>query len=405
MRSLCTAFAVLMCSAGSCVFAASCADLAKLNPPKTTVTVAQVVPAGPFTPPEGQAIAQVPEFCRVAGSIKPTDDSDIRFEVWMPATGWNGKFQGIGNGGFAGGISYGGLGQAVSKGYATASTDTGHHAIGTDASWALGHPEKIADFGYRAIHETAAKAKTIITAFYGNAPRRSYFNSCSNGGRQALMEAQRFPADYDGIIAGAPANYWTRLLSLGASDVQALQNDPASYIPPSKIPAIGAAVLAACDTQDGAADGILSDPTQCHFDPASIACKDAESDSCLTAPQVTALKKIYDGLRNGKGEKIFPGYEPGGEAGFGGWPLWITGQKPSTSLLYAFSTGYFSNIVYGDASWDFHKFNVDASLADAEKKTAGTLNAISPDVDAFRKRGGKLILYHGWADAAIPPLN
>ena len=232
---------------------ASCDSLAKLNLPNFTVKTAETVPAGSFTPPGNSALNGLPAFCRVAGMIKPSADSDIEIEVWMPSADWNGKFEGIGNGGYAGSIGYGAMAAAVIHGYATASTDTGHHAGATDATWALGHPEKVTDFGYRAIHETAEKAKAIIHGFYGEAPKRSYFSSCSNGGRQALMEAQRFPADYDGIVAGAPAYNWTHLLTTAAYNLTALLNDPASYIPAAKLPAIEAANLEACDGLDGAA--------------------------------------------------------------------------------------------------------------------------------------------------------
>src|SRR5581483_5364280 len=197
---------VLISTAFCAVYAQDCEKLANLNLPQTKITLAQSIPAGNFTPPEGKAIPGLPGFCRVTAVSEPSADSQINFEVWLPASGWNGKFQGIGNGGFAGAIDYSQLAHSVAHGYATASTNTGHTAEGTDASWALHHPEKIIDFGYRAIHNTVANAKTIIEAFYGSAPKHSYFSSCSNGGRQALMEAQRYPEDYDGIIAGAPAN-------------------------------------------------------------------------------------------------------------------------------------------------------------------------------------------------------
>ncbi len=383
----------------------SCEDLVKLSLANTSLSTAQTVPAGAYTPPDGQPIREVHAFCRVAGAIKPTADSDIQFEVWMPSSGWNGKFQGIGNGGFAGSISYAPMAGAVNQGYATASTDTGHHGGAVDATWALGHPEKIVDFGYRAIHETADKAKTIIHAFYGDAPRRSYFSSCSNGGRQALMEAQRFPADYDGIIAGAPANYWTHLLTLAIVDSQALLADHASYIPASKVPAIEAATLEACDASDGVKDSVIDNPAQCHFDPSKLLCKGPESESCLTAPQVAALQKIYDGPRDSKGQSLFPGYSVGGETGNGGWPLWITGPAPTKSLMFAFGTGFFKNMVFDDASWDFHTFSVDRDTKIADDKMAQRLNATNPDLTAFKKRGGKLIMYHGWSDAAIPPVN
>ena len=204
-----------------------------------------------------------------------------------------------------GAISQGELAAAVTAGYAAASTDTGHHASGTDASWALGHPQKSIDFGWRAIHETAEKGKAVVAAFYGEAPRHSYFNSCSNGGRQALMEAQRFPADYDGIVAGAPANAWTHLMTRALWDVQALMNDPAAYIPATKIPAIESAALAACDAIDGVKDGVIDDPTRCKFDLAVLVCKGEESDACLTAPQVEALGKILSAQRIRRAKQFF----------------------------------------------------------------------------------------------------
>jgi len=386
-------------------FGAACSDLAQLTLSATTISAAEAVPAGPFTPPGNPTIGDLPAFCRVAGVIKPSDDSNIQFEAWLPASGWNGKFEGVGNGGFAGSISYGGLAESIRHGYATASTDTGHHAGGADGAWALAHPEKMADFGYRAIHETTEKAKAIIHAFYGDAPHRSYFSSCSNGGRQALMEAQRFPADYDGIIAGAPANFWTHLLTSAITNSQALLADPASYIPASKVPAIEAATLQACDALDGVKDGVIDNPAQCHFKASKLLCSGPESDSCLTAPQVAALQTIYDGPRNSKGEQIFPGYSPGGESGPGGWPLWITGAAPTKSLMFAFGTGFFKNMVFEDAAWDFKSFNLDRDIKLVDDKTAQRFNATNPDLSAFRKRGGKLIIYHGWSDAAIPPTN
>jgi len=246
------------------------------------------------------------------------------------------------------------------------------------------------------------KAKAIIRVFYGDSPKRSYFGACSNGGRQALMEAQRFPEDYDGIIAGAPANYWTHLLTTAVWNDQATQSDPASYIPAVKIPAISAAVIAACDSQDGVADGILNDPRECRFDPAAILCKERDSDSCLTASQVTTLKKIYAGPHTGKGEKIFSGFPPGGEEGQGGWSLWVTGQPPGKSLLHAFGNGFFANMMFGNPAWDFKTFNFDVDVKLTDDKEGHTLNATDPNLKSFKTRGGKLLIYHGWSDAAIP---
>src|ERR1039457_1118829 len=233
--------------------AASCEALALVELPDTTIT-ATAIPAGDFSPPEGASIHGLPAFCRVSGVSKPSSDSNIQFEVWMPSSGWNGKLEGIGNGGFAGAIGFSEMGVAVAHGYAVAATDTGHVAGATNASWAVGHPQKVIDFGYRGIHETAAKAKALIARFYGDGPKHSYFNSCSNGGREALMEAQRYPADYDGIIAGAPAYYWTHLLTGSLWNAQAMLFDTPNYIPASKLPALEAATLAACDAVDGVKD-------------------------------------------------------------------------------------------------------------------------------------------------------
>jgi tannase/feruloyl esterase len=391
------------------VSAATCEGMAELKLPNTTITTAQSVAAGAFTPVTGSAAPykELPAFCRVAGVIKPTSDSEIKFEVWMPIANWNGKFQGIGNGGFAGSISYagaaGGLAGALQRGYATASTDTGHS--GGDASWALGHPEKIVDYGHRAIHEMTEKAKLVIKAFYGDGPKRSYFASCSNGGRQGLMEAQRYPNDYDGIIAGAPANAFSQILTGFAWNMQLLLSDPASYIPAKKLKAIEAAVLAACDARDGVTDGVLDDPTKCGFDPAVLLCKGAETDECLTEKQVAALKQIYVGPRNAKGQQIIPGFTPGGETGPGGWTGWITGAQPTAAAQFFFSTQAFKNMVYNNPNWDYKSFDLERDSKAADEKLVSVLNATDPNLKAFSARGGKLILYHGWNDAALPPVN
>lgn len=416
-----TRVTLLLCGALSCasLFTAqaapqSCDQLAQLALPNTSITSAQAVAAGAFSPPAAMApwlagdpslYKQLPAFCRVTAVDKPTPDSDIKIEVWMPVSGWNGKFRGQGNGGFAGEIDYRSLAIAVSRGYATAATDTGHAANGTDATWALGHPEKIVDFAYRAIHEMTSVGKATVTAFYGNAPQQAYFSNCSNGGRQALMEAQRYPADYDGILAGAPANWWTHLLTSAVYDAQVTTLDPESYIPASKIPAISHAVLAACDAKDGVKDGVLNDPRQCHFDPATMLCKTGNSDSCLTQPQVAALKRLYEGPRDSTGKQIFPGFVPGGEEGEGGWGLWIMGNGPGHALLFAFGSGYFGNMVYSKADWDYKKAKLEEALATSDQKFGSVLNSTNPNMKPFQSRGGKLIIYHGWNDAAITPLS
>jgi feruloyl esterase len=372
--------------------AADCEGLAKLTLAATKITGAKVEAAAKDSP----------AVCRVVGVMTPAADSEIHFEVWMPVTGWNGKFLGVGNGGYAGSISRGGLVEAARNGFASASTDTGHKATGgIDASWALNHPEKIIDFGHRAIHLMTVQGKAITTAYYGSAPRKSYFSSCSNGGRQALMEAQRYPEDYDGIIAGAPANDWTHLMTSAVKNSAATLRDPSFYIPAEKLPAIQAAALAACDKLDAVADGVIENPAKCRFDPAVLLCKGAETKTCLTAPQVGALKEIYGGLKDAKGKLVYPGYALSGEAETGGWGGWITGPAPEKSALFGFGTNFFKYMVYNDPNWDFKTFDVARDLP-AAQKLAAHLNATNPDLRAFQARGGKLILYHGWCDAAIP---
>ena len=409
--------ALLALGAVNCasVQGATCESLAQLAIPQTSVVGAQNVAAGAFVqpgPPDPRTadrFKHVPAFCRVQLTVETeagNADSRIQMEVWLPVReAWNHKFRGEGNGGFAGSINYGGLSASVSGGYTVASTDTGHEGDATDANWALHQPAKIKNFGYLAIHEMTAKAKLIIDAYYGTSPQFSYFDSCSNGGRQALMEAQKYPDDYNGILAGAPANNWTNLISTSVSTGQALFGAPESWIPPSKLPAISNAVLAACDAQDGVKDGVLANPTRCHFNPDSLLCKGAESDQCLTAPQVTALKAIYAGARDGAGKQIFPGAEPGAELGNGGWEGWIVGKTRDDSEGQKYPQGFFRYMVYNDPNWSLTQADPVAARRDANARLEKTLSATDPDLSAFLKHGGKLIIYHGWNDPAIPALS
>ena len=305
-----------------------CERLKSLSLPDTTITAAESVPAGPFVvpgstqnnPPPLQAAAR----CRVTAMIKPSSDSEIEIEVWMPSSGWNGKFLGVGNGGWSGAISYGALVTGLREGYATASTDTGHK--GPRAMFVLGHPEKVIDFGHRAVHEMTVKAKAIINSYYGTAPRRSYWNGCSSGGKQGLKEAQMYPADYDGIIAGAPANHWTHLTaSLLHAGVTNLK-DPAATIPRSKFPLIHNAVLQACDKLDGVTDGFLTDPRSCRFDPSVLKCKGEDTAECLTAKQVETAKTMYGPTKDPQtGKIIYPGLAPGSELW---WAPALGGPEP-----------------------------------------------------------------------------
>jgi Tannase and feruloyl esterase len=385
--------------------AADCATLLNAKLPDTTITVAQAAPAGKFSPPRGQPVEKLPAFCRVAGVIRPSRDSDIRFEVWLPASGWNGRLLSAGNGGFAGSIDYNAMAGDLRRGYATASTDTGHEADWSDGSWAFHHPEKVADFGYRALHATTQNAKSLIQAFYTRLPEHSYFDSCSNGGREGLMEAQRFPEDFDGILAGAPANAWTDLMANGIDVAQALYGrNPAGYISSTKTPALQAAALAACDGQDAVEDGVISDPLQCHFDPSVLLCQGDDSPSCLTAPQMASAKRIYAGGVNAQGKQVYPGLMPGAEDGPNSWAAWITGTAPGQGAGAIIVENYFRYMVYEDAKWNPLTAKVELIQREANEKTARTLNATDPDLRRFQARGGKLILYHGWNDSAISPL-
>jgi feruloyl esterase len=383
----------------------TCEALKGLRLSHAAVTAATTVPAGRFTPPPSPIPAEpvdLPAYCRVEAVSHPTGDSEIKFEVWLPlGAAWNGKFQQMGNGGYAGSIMPAVLAAGVTRGSATAATDDGH--VGPDPSFAIGHPEKVVDFGHRAVHETADQAKAIVQAFYGKPPARSYFFGCSDGGREALMEAQRYPADFDGIVVGAPANHWTGLLTGAVWNWRALNATPASMIPVTKLPAIQAAAVKACDATDGVKDGLIEDPRRCRFDPAVLRCAGADNPGCLTAAQITALTQIYQGPKSPKTQQqIFPGMVPGTEAFPGNWSPWLVGASPVGLPLQAwFGTTFYSNMVYEDPKWDYHTFDLDRDYAKAVTKTSGSLDSNDPNLAPFRDRGGKLIQYHGWGDAAI----
>ena len=381
-------------------FGSSCDSLKALSIKDTTVILAQAVAAGQFSPPGerqpeprgANPYKDLPDFCRVAVTIKPTADSDIKVEVWLPANGWNGKFQAVGNGGWAGVISYSAMAGAVRGGYASASTDTGHE--GGRGTFALGHPEKLIDFAWRSEHEMTVKAKAIIQAFYGSGPRLSYWNGCSTGGRQGLKEAQQFPDDYDGIIAGAPAN--RTAISLWVAD--AVLKDPASYIPPAKYPIIHQAALNACDSRDGLKDGLIDDPTKCNFDPNVLLCKGGDNGECLTAPQVKAAKKIYSpGINPRTGKELFSSFVPGTELG---WGIQAKGPDP-----YVNGYDQYRYVVFKDANWDWKTFNFESDVERGNLPENVPMNATDPNMKAFFSHGGKLLLYHGWSDPNVPTLN
>jgi Tannase and feruloyl esterase len=398
--------------------AQSCGRIASLKLPDTSTISALAVPAGEFPLPGGlDAIAQgpphamgrkagpmeLPAFCRVQITVAPA----IKMEVWLPESGWNGDFEGVGNGGKAGSISYPALATALKSGYATASTDTGHEGSQGDARWALGHPELVTDFAYRAIHEMTVTATKVVRAFYGRGPRYSFFNGCSTGGRQGLMEAERYPKDYNGVLTGDPVIYYTHLQAAAPFWVALLAaRDPQSYIPPSKLSAINEASVAACDAMDGVKDGLIEDPRKCGFrkDPSALLCKGADSPTCLTAKQLQTLKEIYGGYQEASGQVVYPGSMPGHEEGWG----FIAAANPAKPLEDNTSVGlvgFFKYFVFENPDWDYQTWNYQRDLPFTDKKLASILNATDPDLKAFQAHGGKLLLYHGWTDPSVSPLE
>jgi feruloyl esterase len=377
------------------VMAAPCETLSTLKLTDTTITLAQAVAAGAFTAGGGgrggaNQYANLPAFCRVAATIRPTSDSEIKIEVWMPASGWNGKFQGVGNGAWQGSIGTAALATALRRGYATASTDTGHE--GGSASFALGHPEKLIDFGYRAIHEMTVKGKAITTAFYDNkAPQYSYFVGCSAGGKQAIKAVQMFPADYDGVVAGSPGVNWSGRALQTVWVGQAVAEAP---IPQAKFAAINSAAVAACDMIDGVKDGVIENPRQCKFDPVVLQCSAADSNTCLTAPQVQTARRIYANVTNSRTKQSHvAGLSPGSELG---WNT-MAGAQP-----FGPGVDLFKYIVFSDPNWDFKTLNWDSHI-DMTLKASKDMDAMDPNLKPFFDRGGKIVSYHGWSDPQISP--
>jgi feruloyl esterase len=401
--------------------AASCDALRSLSILQVTIASTEVVPAGPWVPPargggraapaaqaaRGAAPAQaprggggaqtrvmLPEHCRVKMVLRPSSDSNINAEIWMPSTGWNGRYMAVGNGGFGGSIQgYGEMANALARGYATAGSDTGHSAEdGPGGVFGLGHPEKIVDFAYRAVHEMAATSKRVINEFYGRAPQFSYFKGCSTGGRQAVMAAQRFPADFDGIIAGALANRHIHQHTSGVARSIELSRHPEQAISPAKAQLVTNAVMNACDTLK---EGFLNNPRACSFDFKQLACAPGvDTDACLTPPQLKTVENFYGGLKTSKGELVFSGQALG---------------NPLPNLRSTNSTpggGWDTVRIWGfqNADYDWRMFNLDRDLPLIDKRV-GFVDAVDPDLRDFKKRGGKLLLYAGWGDTTITPEN
>ena len=371
-----------------------CADLKSVSLPNTTITSAESVKAAPA----------IPAHCRIAAVLTPSSDSHIEIEVWLPMAlptvaggggGWNGKLEVVGNGGWAGVLSTPAMANALREGYATASTDTGHK--GGSGSFAVGHPERLVDFGYRSMHELTVAAKALVSAFYQRPARLSYYNGCSTGGRQGMMEAQRYPDDFDAIVAGAPVYNQIHLNTSQVSLQVDMLRDQSLILPQSKVDMVAKAVLNACDAQDGVKDGIVSNPLACTFDPTVLQCKSgADGANCLTARQVESVRRAYAPVKTKSGEVAYPGHAYGFE---NGWRI----PQPGAPInpLFADMPRYLSR---QDAKWDVMTFDLDADLA-AAVKNAGYIESSDPNLAKFKARGGKLLLYHGWADPGPAPAN
>jgi len=377
----------------------TCESLAQATVTNGRVLSADAVQSGAFTPPNAAganpnaSFTSVPAFCRVTLSLTPSKDSDIRVEVWLPQSGWNRKLQASGNGGLGGAIPYPALAASVKAGYAAVGTDGGH--AGGNADFVAGHPEKLVDFAYRAIHEMTVTAKTLVVAHYDTPPTKAYFNSCSTGGRQALIEAQRYPADFDGIVAGDPSWDQMRLYAARVWLNTYVNRTPAAVIPPSKYPMIHQAVLDKCDLLDGVKDGVIEDPAKCAFDFATLTCGGEDRADCLTKEQVESANAMTRPIRDPKsGAVLHPGrYYPGSELGWGG----VGGPSPSGESHEAMR-----KIVFTPA-WDYHTIKVPDDVERAVKADNGLLYGGDPDLSRFFERGGKLLMYHGWADPLVSP--
>lgn len=383
----------------------SCSDLVSEKLPNVTISSAVFMndPLG-FLPPKTPGMFGTPPglkvtapFCRVTGYIEPVKNSHINFEVWLPpAKSWNSRFLAVTNPAFEGAIKYQGLAMSLEKGYATASTDTGHQDPGH--KWAMGHPERLVDWVHRATHETTVVAKRLIKTYYGKAPDYSYMDGCHNGGRQGLVEAQRYPQDFDGILAGDPAFHLTHLQTgseyLSWVALKDGVNVP-GFLPPAKYSVLNRAALDACDTLDGVKDDAIEDPTRCNFDPASIQCYGPERDSCLTRAQVDTARRLYTGARFADGTQIYSGFEPGSELG---WGAMIKGPDP----LFI-NNDFFRYIAFEDPEWNFGSFDVDIDTRRIDERLGPIINNTDPDLKAFRKNGCKLIVYQAWNETWVLP--
>ena len=389
----------------------ACAALSSVALPQTRIIRAEALhPKGEYLVPGTEGRGGAPSavrvnrsFCRVAGVVEPK----IRFEVWMPLENWNGRFEGLGLGSFSGALPYAGMAQALDRGYAVGGTDTGHESAADDGTWAMSgnalNVGIVGDWAHRGIHEMTIKSQAIVEKLYGRRAHHSYFAGCSSGGYQALTEAQRYPGDYDGILAGAPANYLTHLQAAQLSFGLSANVDPATSLekPIDKLPMLHKAVMNACDATDGATDGLIENPAACRFEPATLACKGSDGPGCLTPPQVQAVKRIYADVRTTGGTKLFPGFPHGSELE---WRL-MTANYLGTTGQVAFAESFYRYFVFQNPKWSYATMNLERDVAYADQHVGKLMNSVDPDLRPFRNRGGKLIQYHGWADWGITPYS
>ncbi|WP_404712238.1 tannase/feruloyl esterase family alpha/beta hydrolase [Sphingomonas sp. MMS24-J13] len=388
--------------------AKDCGAMTGLALDKGKVTAATLVAPGTFQPPAGfgpppgianSSYKALPAFCRVQATLTPTSDSDIKVEVWLPAAGWNGKLVGIGNGIWAGNISYAEMALTLAAGYAVVATDTGHTGTGLTAEWAVGHPEKVVDFGSRAIHLMTVTAKAAIKDFYGQAAKYSLWNSCSTGGRQGLMAAARYPEDFDAVSSKAPANPMTDLMTQSMWAGYQAHRTPGSGMTPSLLAFVHKAAVAQCDSVDGTTDGLIARPGACRFDPAMLGCQPGQTSTCLTPDQVATMKALYAGVLDPKtGRQILPGWPVGSEMQMA---VLMMGKEP-----FPVATDYFRLLVHGNQpGWDWMAMDYPAEMQAARAYGAKMLNVTAQDLQPFFARGGKLLLSHGWTDGLIPASN
>ena len=411
--------------------ATPCTNLLSLQLHHTTITSAADNTTGVFAPPGAAPITGLPPFCRVTATLTPSSDSAINIEVWLPESGWNGRFLGTGGGGFQGVITYGELASGIQAGFASTNSDLGTGSSGcnplfcgsngnqgnilaaefgdpvTPSTGLFGHPERIKDFGYRAIHGMTVRGKEIADAFYGKKPQKAYFAGCSTGGQNALMEAQRFPNDYDGILAGAPAFNRTHLHMAGLYGWQDTHASPGRFIQQGQLTLINQAVLKQCVGQDGGAptDQFLTDPRDCHFDPKVLLCKGGQvPPACLTADQVTTMQKYYAGTIDPvNGQVINPGPARGTETdNILALGLRLQEQFPEPAFDGLFYWVFGPSFGYPASAVNFANFDFHHAVDTVDDQLAAVLNANSTDLGEFREHGGKLLMYHGWADPLIP---